>query len=621
MEKYTSSPYKLSLITTGISLAGMVCLVLADLLPWPAFTAILLLHLLVLKVFYTRISIAAPLVVVVCLLVVCLEFFRVHLQGREMLILALRDIIIFFAVIRLVLPKTTREIYQIIGIALAECILATIFTLSPLFLIGLTLMLCMVPMALYYLDGIGYGQDKDSPDHGSLHWPGVWCGIIIISIILFYIIPRPSSTIIKSSLFSQPRTGFSEEVDLSRTGSIEVDSSVVMRIVWETGKAPETFYLTGARLEKMSSNGFSRESSQPKKLTLDSSSTDKITIYPTGLAARNVFYPYRLAAIVPGNVVRQGKNYYWSGDVPPVYEVRVHRNQSDDPACSTYVPAGLMRVGALGSSLAGRGAAAQQVARIEDHLRNHYTYSLNSEEIPGDFSPIEWFVFQGKSGSCEYFASALAAMIRGCGIPSRVVTGYLVHEFNTNGEYFIVKSSDAHAWVEYWDGSWHIADATPRSDSLSGSRSNVFDTLRFKWIRWIIQYSLEDQVRLAGVVLLKSPDIDAEMGYALYAGMGIVISAGIIWLIYFTLRMKSLPAYLKILRAFRKKGVVLNEQDSHEQHLSQITKHWSAMAPDFRAYLRVYLAWRFGGRKTDITAHTHEMIDKIRSTPRPKISQ
>jgi len=620
MEELNSSTSRLSLITTGISFAGMVCLALADLLPWPAFMVLFLIHLLVLRFFYVKIPVAALPVVLVSLLFICFELLRVYLEGREMMIPALRDIIVFFAIIRLVLPKTTREIYQIVGIALAECILATIFTQSPLFLIGLILMVCLIPIALYHLDRIGYGEERDVPDHGALHWPGVWFGIILTSTILFYIIPRPSSTIIKSGLFTKPTTGFSEEVDLKRTETLEVDSRVVMRIVWAQGKPPDTFYLAGARLEKFSSSGFSRESSEQEKVPRGAFFTDRVTIYPTGIAARNVFHPFRLSATIPANIVQEGKNYYWIRDVPPVYDVWVDRSRPDDEPCDTSVPGEAADIGILGRNLAGTGSPEQQVQRLAGYLRTHYAYSLSGVDNPGSSSPMAWFVFQARRGSCEYFASALAAMIRGCGIPARVVTGFFVHEFNTNGEYFMVRSSDAHAWVEYWDGSWHIADATPRAETLVQNRSNLFDTLRFSWIRWVIQYSLEDQMHLARVVLFRSPDIDSEMGYALYTGMGIFLSAGIIWLIYLTLRLRSLPAYTKVLRAFKKKGVALSGQDSHEQHLSQVTHQWAAIAHDFQGYLSVYLAWRFGGRKIDITGHTVEMLDKIRSTPRPKNS-
>ena len=84
--------------------------------------------------------------------------------------------------------------------------------------------------------------------------------------------------------------------------------------------------------------------------------------------------------------------------------------------------------------------------------------------------------------------------------------------------------------------------------------------------------------------------------------------------------MRSLPSYPKVVRAFRKKGVALSVKDSHEQHLIQVTKQSATIANDFRGHLSVYLSWHFGGRKIDITGHTHDMLVKIRSTPRPKNS-
>ena len=38
--------------------------------------------------------------------------------------------------------------------------------------------------------------------------------------------------------------------------------------------------------------------------------------------------------------------------------------------------------------------------------------------------PIAEFLFVRKKGHCEYFASAMAVMLRGLGIPSRMVTGF-----------------------------------------------------------------------------------------------------------------------------------------------------------------------------------------------------
>jgi len=611
-----SSSFKLSLITTGISLSGMLCLLLADLLAPVAFIVIVLIHLVICRYFYSRIPVSALPVILCSLGVICLELTRVYLYGRETMLPALRDLIVFFALLRLVLPKTSREIYQIIGISLAECILATIFTESPMFLVGLVLMVCLIPMALYDLDGMEFGKKKELNSPGLLHWSGVWTGIFIVCSLLFYIIPRPSSTIIKSSLFTKPRTGFSEEVNLGTSDSIARDDTVAMRIIFSGFNVPDTFYLNGARLEGISEQGFIREASPGGDIVMKHSSDYRLTIYPTGIRAKNVFYPYSLRAVSPRRVIRHGANLYWMRDPPPVYDVWVSDEPVDDPPCSTYLPQELSRAGALGRTIAGNGNAQHKVAMLVGYLKENYTYTLDLPEMPEGLSPIEGFVFETKKGHCEFYASALGVMLRGCGIPARVVSGFVVHEYNTDGDYFIVRSSDAHAWVEYWDGRWKTADATPMTSDIAEKHARFIDTLRFKWIRWVIQYSLDDQIRLATVIVSSSPDIDSEMEYILSAGIGAFLLAVCIWLVYRWVRILYLPVYAKVLRAFAKKGVKLELHSPHEEHCEQIEKVWKPVSEDFREYLGLYLAWRFGGKRIDISAHTDRLIRKIRSTPR-----
>lgn len=621
MEEPRSSTSELALTATGISLAGMLCLALADLLPWTVFSILVLLHGAIYKVFHKKISVSGPVVVLLCLGVVVLEYFRVRVLGREEMIMALRDIIVFFAVVRLVLPKSSREIYQIIGIAVAECILATVFTQSPSFVIGLGLMVFLVPIALYYLDGEEFGIAEEHQGYGPAHWSVVFAGIVIISTVVFYIIPRPSSTIIKSGLFTQRRTGFSEEVNLhSAGGTVKQDRSIALRILWTQGKTPETFYLAGSRLEKITPNGFVRGLSEEEPFKRSASFSDRLTIYPTGISARNVFFPFSLSAAEPGRIIKEGKNYYFKGEVPPVYDIRVSRSPMEDEPCTIVVPQEIEGVAALGREMAGNGSVSGKVRSLTEYLLKTHAYSLDGADISGGDSPINWFVFDGRKGNCEYFASALATMIRGCGIPARVVTGFFVHEFNTSGEYFIVRSSDAHAWVEYWDGSWHIADATPRPLSLVRKHSSLLDTLRFRWVRWVIEYSLEDQMRLAGIVFFTSQNIEHEAGYALYVVAGIIMAAVLIWFVRISFRSRFVSAYTKVVRAFSKKGVVLSDHDSHEEHRFQVARQWKAVSRDFDAFVDDYLAWRFGGRKIDISDRTESMIRKIRSTEPPKES-
>src|SRR5439155_1103305 len=68
-----------------------------------------------------------------------------------------------------------------------------------------------------------------------------------------------------------------------------------------------------------------------------------------------------------------------------------------------------------------------------------------------------------KAGHCEYFASSMAILLRAAGIPTRVINGFLLGEYNPVGRDYIIRESDAHSWVEvYISGKgWVEFDPTP----------------------------------------------------------------------------------------------------------------------------------------------------------------
>lgn len=139
---------------------------------------------------------------------------------------------------------------------------------------------------------------------------------------------------------------------------------------------------------------------------------------------------------------------------------------------------------------------------LERFLRENYRYTL--EDLPvGDEDPLAAFLFDVKQGNCEYFASALAIMLRNLEIPARVVNGYLGGEWNPYGEYYLVRQSNAHSWVEaYLPGQgWVTLDPTPsvprgRVRSLFASVTNFADFLRLNWYRYVINFGLADQYQL-----------------------------------------------------------------------------------------------------------------------------
>ncbi len=146
--------------------------------------------------------------------------------------------------------------------------------------------------------------------------------------------------------------------------------------------------------------------------------------------------------------------------------------------------------------------------RLVDHLRESglYGYSLSSAIQDPSLDPVEDFLFVRREGHCEYFASALALMLRSLGIPSRLVTGYKggMPEDET-GMVLIVQQRHAHAWVEaFYEGSWHTLDATPAArgevvdqvGEQGWSWATFTDSLRDLWTRYVVGINYSQQKKI-----------------------------------------------------------------------------------------------------------------------------
>ncbi len=107
------------------------------------------------------------------------------------------------------------------------------------------------------------------------------------------------------------------------------------------------------------------------------------------------------------------------------------------------------RIAALAAQLTSQ-APTQLAAAImlEQHLRNNYRYSFESIFISPGVTPLKEFLFETKQGHCEYFASALAILLRTQKIPARLVTGYSASQQNPLTGLYEIHALDAHAWVE-----------------------------------------------------------------------------------------------------------------------------------------------------------------------------
>ncbi len=190
------------------------------------------------------------------------------------------------------------------------------------------------------------------------------------------------------------------------------------------------------------------------------------------------------------------------------------------------------------------GQVRDRMERWSLLLQAQASYVRYPPDPQGD--PLADLLFLSKQGDCERFASALALLARADGIPSRVVIGYASKR--KEGNEFVVRASDAHAWVEvYVEGEgWIPFDATPGTrPSLAGSGQG--EGLSFIWFA----------VPLVGV------------GVSL-------------WL----LRRRRADPWLAAVRLLRAKGWILPED---VPPLSQA--HWLAQQVGEPATALIELAW------------------------------
>lgn len=87
---------------------------------------------------------------------------------------------------------------------------------------------------------------------------------------------------------------------------------------------------------------------------------------------------------------------------------------------------------------------------VQNFLREHIEYNDQIDAPPPDVEPIDFILFESPEGYCNYYASAMAMMLRSQGIPTRLGRGYASGEFNEDNGLYRVRASDAHVWVEVY---------------------------------------------------------------------------------------------------------------------------------------------------------------------------
>jgi transglutaminase-like putative cysteine protease len=149
----------------------------------------------------------------------------------------------------------------------------------------------------------------------------------------------------------------------------------------------------------------------------------------------------------------------------------------------------------------------QIAANIERHLRTTFGYTLDLTDQQRDEArdPNEQFLVDWKKGHCEYFASSMVLMCQSLGMQARLVTGFKCDEYDPNpGQYYVVRQSHAHAWVEVRTAAgWQTFDPTSGNDAGGGrgrtalqAVKHFFDWLDFKWAEKVVAYDADRRENL-----------------------------------------------------------------------------------------------------------------------------
>ncbi len=303
------------------------------------------------------------------------------------------------------------------------------------------------------------------------------------------------------------------------------------------------------------------------------------------------------------------------------------------------------RIGELARQITAQAATPYDKAvALETYLRTRFRYTLDLIGSPAD-NPLGHFLFETRAGHCEYFASAMAVMLRTLGIASREVNGFLPGEYNDLAGDYIVRASDAHSWVEvYFPGNgWTVFDPTPAAPAGSSgflSRFNQYlDLMELTWQEWVISYDFAhqvtlgqnlqrgsrswsdafrskiDQLRRRGVRVIKKWQLNhASLGFVIPVALlaflvllrlGLVARVAQRLRLTFRLHSKSLAAqtqfasvlYGDLTRLLGRYGLRRNETQTPLEFAAALSE--PALAPAVQEFTMIYAQARFGGAVCD----------------------
>jgi protein-glutamine gamma-glutamyltransferase len=472
----------------------------------------------------------------------------------DRLLAATVHLVLFTAVIKIFSARTYRDYGYLAGLSFAMMLASSVLTVGTTFLVFFTLYVFFaISTFISYEIKRGIEAARRAPE-GPYRLPeqnrqaiekalmtaavGLAVGIFTLAAMLFFVIPRYRTGYLTNlSTQTQNITGFSETVNLGDIRKILRSPMVVMRVIPEGNiRAYAGVKWRGVTLDSF--NGKRWFNDNADRISIPAESYQRFIVPPPDgwdhRPHRPLHYRVLRAALSTDVLFAAAEPRELTGlrllsqdetgslhnpqnlSVPFAYEVVSDAGLPPArllQASSTKFPDEIRlvylrlphtmdpRVSELARSLTASATNNyDRAVVIQSYLRGNFKYTLDPPEIEPE-DPVGSFLFRSKSGYCEYFAAAMAVMLRTLNVPTRLVNGFQTGSYNRIGKDFVVRARDAHSWVEvYFTGyGWIPFDPTPADPHpvLPGEWDDYIDTAALFWNEWIINYDFSHQVQLA----------------------------------------------------------------------------------------------------------------------------
>lgn len=427
---------------------------------------------------------------------------------------------------RLAAEKTPRTWLQTSAIALFCLSASSLFDLGPRFLLLLALMLPMLALLLVLLSFQSSHRPLSPPDLRPIVTVGLLIPVaaLLLTPLFFPILPRtqfPLWHFIQHSSGSQP-AGLADTVTPGSSAQVPDSGQLVFRAEMSR-LTPGQLYWRGPTFSRLDGLRWLRDPAAATTIARPSASNiaQVITMEPgSSRSLIGLDMPFSFSH-PNGSSIPWAT---WNRPLPSSRRMRylVLSTPVQRPATAPSASAPLTtlpettppRLLQLATDLRQTALTQQQrLTALETWFRSAgFRYSRTN--LPTGPDALERFLFETRSGHCEFFASSFALLARGAGLPTRLVGGYYGGEYNELGGYYRVSEERAHVWVEVWlSGSgWlridpssfavnaDVALRVTHQPSLTTRLRFVLDSLDHLWNSTIITYDFEQQLQAASSV-------------------------------------------------------------------------------------------------------------------------